>query len=112
MTPLTVNDLLLDSRFELVSESPSHPIEIEGYYIGDLLSFVMAKAGRGQLWLTVQTHPNVIAVASLLELSAVMIVEDAPIPEETINVAKEKGIALFKTSCTAVEILQSLPRLN
>lgn len=107
-----MNDLVLDSRFELVSESLSSSEEIQGYYVGDLLSFVMAKATKGQMWLTVQTHPNVIAIASLLELSAVMIVESAAIPEETITMAKEKGIAIVTTKCPAVEVIQTLPRLG
>lgn len=107
-----MNDLVLDSRFELVSESLSSSEEIQGYYVGDLLSFVIAKATKGQMWLTVQTHPNVIAIASLLELSAVMIVEGAVIPEETIIMAKEKDIAIVKTECPAVEVIQTLPRLG
>ena len=107
-----MNDLVLDSRFELVSESLSSSEEIQGYYVGDLLSFVIAKATKGQMWLTVQTHPNVIAIASLLELSAVMIVEGAVIPEETIIMAKEKDIAIVKTECPVVEVIQTLPRLG
>lgn len=107
-----MNDLVLDSRFELVSESLFSSEEIQGYYVGDLLSFVMARATKGQMWLTVQTHPNVIAIASLLELSAVMIVEDPTIPEETITMAKENGVAIVKTVCPAVEVIQTLPRLG
>lgn len=103
-----VNEILQDPQFELVSELPKDSVKIEGYYVGDLLSYVMAKASKGQLWLTVQAHPNVLAVASLLELSAVMVVEDADIPQETIQTAKEKGIILMKTACTAVEALKSL----
>ena len=101
-----MNEILQDPRFELVGELPKDPVKIEGYYVGDLLSYVMAS--KGQLWLTVQAHPNVLAVASLLELSAVMVVEDAEIPQETIETAQEKGIILMKTACPAVEALRAL----
>ena len=42
-------------------------------YTCDLLSWVMAHGTAGMAWVTVQTHMNVIAVASLMEMSAVII---------------------------------------
>lgn len=112
MNRLTLGELLSDSRFKLIYGEKLQNTFIEGYYIGDLLSFVMGKAKKGQLWLTVQTHPNVIAIASLLELSGVLIVEDAQIPLETIQLAKENGVILIQTGSNAVEVIQSLLSLN
>lgn len=109
---MTLDQVLLDSRFKLICGEQTHSQEVSGYYIGDLLSFVMGKAKKGQLWLTVQTHPNVIAIASLLELSGVIIVEEAHIPEETIQLAKENQVTLIQTSCDAVEVLQALLSLS
>ena len=81
---------------------------IEGIYVGDLLSFVMANAKPNQLWLTVQTHPNIIAIASLLELSAVIVVSGVEIPQETIDLANEQGILLISSVLDAVEIIKLL----
>ena len=86
--------------------------DIQDVYIGDLLSFVMGKAKKGQLWLTVQAHPNVIAIASLLELSGVIVLEGVKIPEETIQLAKEHKIALMQTNSSAVEMIQALLSLS
>ena len=44
-------------------------------YTCDLLSWVMAHGKKGMAWITVQTHMNVIAVASLMEMSAVILPE-------------------------------------
>lgn len=105
---MTLSQILSDSRLTLVYGEELETMLIEGYYIGDLLSFVMAKAKKGQLWLTVQAHPNVIAIASLLELSGVIVLEGVKIPEETIQLAKEHKVTLMQTESSAVEILQFL----
>ena len=60
---MEVKMIVNDSRFRQMSldvELENKPIE--GIYVGDLLSFVMANAKPNQLWLTVQTHPNIIAI--------------------------------------------------
>ena len=67
---LTLSQVLLDSRLTLICGEDLEITQVEGFYIGDLLSFVMGKAKKGRLWLTVQAHPNVITIASLLELKS------------------------------------------
>ena len=44
-------------------------LEVTGAYCGDLLSDVMANAAKGELWLTIQSHQNIVAVAVLKELA-------------------------------------------
>ena len=90
MMSVKFNEILYDSRFRVLSKGVNlHSVTVSGLYVGDLLSFVMAKAKPGQIWLTIQAHPNVIAVASLINLSAVIVVEGVDIPQETIDVANE-----------------------
>ncbi|MBQ1785882.1 MAG: hypothetical protein II005_04045 [Turicibacter sp.] len=106
---MEVKMIVNDSRFRQMSldvELENKPIE--GIYVGDLLSFVMANAKPNQLWLTVQTHPNIIAIASLLELSAVIVVSGIEIPQETIDLANEQGILLISSVLDAVEIIKLL----
>jgi len=73
-------------------------VEITGGYASDLLSCVMAGARAGNIWVTLQAHPNVIAVASLVELSAVIITEGVSPDPETIHRAQETGIPLLTTA--------------
>ena len=106
---MEVKMIVNDSRFRQMSldvELENKPIE--GIYVGDLLSFVMANAKPNQLWLTVQTHPNIIAIASLLDLSAVIVVSGVEIPQETIDLANEQGILLISSVLDAVEIIKLL----
>ncbi|MBW1720894.1 MAG: serine kinase [Deltaproteobacteria bacterium] len=78
--------------------------EIEAGYCGDLLSDVMANAPRGAVWLTVQSHQNIVAVAVLREMAAVILVNGRPPDEETKAKAEEEGIPIFVTSRGAYEM--------
>ncbi|HDQ35045.1 MAG TPA: serine kinase [Chloroflexi bacterium] len=69
--------------------------EVKGGYIADLLSCVMAGAQPDQLWFTLQTHLNIVAVASLLGIAAIVVTEGAVIPQETIDKAEQEGIPLL-----------------
>jgi hypothetical protein len=66
-------------------------------YASDLLSCVMAGAAENGLWITLQAHGNIVAVAALLGLSAVIITENAMPDETTIAKANEEGITLLAT---------------
>lgn len=66
-------------------------------YVSDLLSCVMAKAVRHALWVTLQAHTNIVAVAALLELSAVIITEGAEPDQATIQKANQEDVVLLST---------------
>jgi hypothetical protein len=66
-------------------------------YTSDLLSCVMAGAKHQGIWITLQSHINIVAVAALLDLSAVIITENALPDEGTINKANSEGITLLAT---------------
>jgi serine kinase of HPr protein (carbohydrate metabolism regulator) len=79
-------------------------IEIEGVYIGDLLSIVMSKAKKNYAWITIQTHINIVAVAELLELSCIIVVENMEVDNDTLDKAKELKIPIFKTKESAYQM--------
>lgn len=69
--------------------------EVAGAYVSDLLSDVMAHAHSGSVWITIQTHQNVIAVASLLNLAAVILAGGHRAGPETIAKAESAGIPVY-----------------
>lgn len=91
---MTVGELIDSGLFKPLSVS--HPErEINGAYIGDLLSWVMGRAETDNAWITIMSNVNVIAVASLTDVACVIFAEGV-IPEESIiATAKEKGINLI-----------------
>lgn len=79
-------------------------IEVEGVYIGDLLSIVMSKAKKNYAWITIQTHLNIVAVAELLELACIIVVENMDVANDTLEKAKELNIPIYKTSESAYKM--------
>ncbi len=75
--------------------------EIEAGYCGDLLSDVMGNCPRKAVWLTVQSHQNIVAVAVLREISAIILVNGRLPDEETKARADDEGIPILVTSMQA-----------
>jgi hypothetical protein len=77
-------------------------------YTSDLLSCVMAGAKHGAVWVTLQAHLNIVAVAALLEMSAVIITEGAQPDAATIDKANTEGITLLATDQQSFEVVGRL----
>lgn len=75
-----------------------------GGYSSDLLSCVMAGAKRGHLWITLQAHLNIIAIAALNELAAIIITENAQPDPASIARANQQGVILLSSSRPTYEI--------
>lgn len=80
--------------------------DVSGIYYGDLLSWVMSHAKENEAWITVQTHVNIVAVASLLNLSGIIIPEGIKVDEETIEKANTMDVPIFSTQLNAYEIFK------
>jgi len=78
--------------------------EVAKGYCGDLLSDVMANADKGSLWVTIQGHQNVVAVAVLRDLAGIIMANGRTPDEETISKANEEGIPILLSSLPAFTI--------
>ena len=85
--------------------------EIKGGYTSDLLSDVMGYADAGHVRITLQTHKNVMAVASLKELAAVILVKGFAPDEDTAELARQEQISILGTTEQAFELSGRLYRL-
>jgi hypothetical protein len=75
-----------------------------GGYSSDLLSCVMAGAKKGQLWITLQAHLNIVAVAALNELTAIIITENAQPDAASIAKANQQDVILLSTAQSTYEV--------
>lgn len=91
----------LDGIKPLVLSEPDR--EIEGVYIGDLLSWVMGRAGEGEAWITIMSNINILAVASLSDVSCIVLAEGVTLEDDVINTAKEKGINIVSSELSTFE---------
>jgi predicted transcriptional regulator len=78
--------------------------EVTGCYISDLLSDVMAHAQAGELWITLQTHPNIVAVASLKNLAGIIITNKRIPEEETLRKAEDERIPIAVSPSSTFEV--------
>ena len=81
---------------------------IQGGYCGDLLSDVMANAPDGCIWLTVQTHQNIVSVAVLHEMAAIVLTGGHAPDPETIAKAEEEGVPILMWPQSAYDLAGQL----
>ncbi len=78
--------------------------KVTGGYVSDLLSDVMGNADAGEIWITLQTHKNVMAIASLKDLAAIILVSDHKPEQDTAIQSNEEEIPILGTSLPTFEI--------
>ncbi len=101
---MTIQKIITDLKLECVTSSDNLKTEISGCYTSDLLSDVIANAKKDYIWITLQTHINIIAVAKLKELAAIIIVKDKEIDKDTLDKANEENIVLLKSDLNAYKV--------
>lgn len=109
---LELKEIISILDLTVVDRSIGLDSEVTGGYASDLLSHVMGQAEPGDLWITIQTHQNIVAVASLIGLAGIVIVDGAKLDEETITKAKEEEIPLLTTELSAYEVAGQLYKLG
>ncbi len=97
----------LVEKFDLVVKAGVDRLdnEITGGYASDLLSDVLANSKEGNIWITLQIHQNILAIASLKELSGIILINGRRPEEETIKKAEEEKIPLLVSNLTSFELI-------
>lgn len=108
---MTVADVVKVLGLEVLSGAGGLDREVTGGYVSDLLSDVMGNADAGDLWITLQTHKNVMAIASLKDLAAVILVSGHEPDDNTARQSDEENIPVLGTSMSTFEITGKLYEL-
>jgi predicted transcriptional regulator len=102
---VTVRDIVDKLGCEVAAGSRKLDSRISFGYSSDLLSDVMAVAGPGDIWVTVQTHQNIVAVGSLTGISAIVVTGGADPAPETVSKADEEGVPILTTEKPSFEVI-------
>lgn len=86
--------------------------EVKGCYIGDLLSLVMSRAECDNIWITIQTNVNIVAVATLTDVSCIFIAEGFEPDENTVKRAEEQGVMIIGGEVSAYQAAAKLVELG
>ena len=104
---MTVKQLAEENGFKILA-FPCPEKEVKGAYIGDLLSWVMGRAESDNAWITIMSNINVLAVASLVDVSCVILAEGVVLDDDTIATANEKSVNILSSDLSAFEIASKL----
>ena len=105
---MNLQKLIDELALEVVTGHTGTDREVTIGYASDLLSDVMAHAKPGALWVTLQIHQNIIAVATIKELAAIIIVQGREIEKETLEKARAEGMCLLRTALSTFNIVGKL----
>jgi predicted transcriptional regulator len=95
---MTTEQVVKELGLKVFTGEAMDSTELHGGYVSDLLSDVMGHAREGELWITLQSHINVLAIASLKELAGVLLVKGIEPEKVVVEKAREEGIVLLGTS--------------
>ena len=108
---MTVQDIVSQLNLKICSGEKGLQREIKGGYTSDLLSDVMGHAQEGDVWITIQTHKNVMAIASLKEIAAIILVKGHVPEEDTLEASNNENIPILSTPLQTFEITGQLYKL-
>ena len=103
---MTTKDVI--EKIGLKSLSKFEDRDVDGVFVSDMLSDVMAGAKSGNLWVTVQTHKSIVPAANLVDVSAIIITSGKNVPQETIDLANQHDIAVLSTELPSFELVGKL----
>ncbi len=86
--------------------------EVTGGYVSDLLSDVLGNAREGFIWITLQVHLNIVAVASLKGLSGIILVNNRMPGEETLKKGRDENIPILTSTLPTFELVGRLYALG
>ena len=101
---MVVNDIVNKLDLKIFNKNANLSLEVTGGFVGDLLSHVMGNSDEGQVWVTVQTHKNVLAIASLNDLSAIILIDNQLPDPKMLEAAEEEGIPVLGCDKSAFEL--------
>ena len=107
---MTVNELKDKLNLKVLVEDDLDR-EVCDCYIGDLLSWVMGRAPADSAWLTVMGNINSIAVATLADVSCIILVENAALDDNARAKAEMHGVNILTTEENSYKIAVELSRL-
>ncbi len=108
---MKLNDLVEELSLEAKTFKEGLQNEITGAYVSDLLSDVMGNSKKGEVWVTLQTHLNIVAVAGHAGLAGIIIVGDRQIAEPVLQKAESEKITIMSTPLSTFETAGKLYQL-
>lgn len=83
---------------------------VRGGYCGDLLSHALATAKPGDVWITIQHHANIVAVAQVTGIAAVVLAGGAAASDDVVERARAAGVTILTSPDSAFVLCSRIDR--
>jgi predicted transcriptional regulator len=107
----TLKDIKEKLKLKVLACEPLLSGQIKGGYTGDMLSDVLAHSNEGDIWITVQVHMNILAVAAMKGHSAILVAYGKKMDEETLRKAEEEKVVVLSTELGSFEAGAKISKL-
>ena len=101
---MILKEIIEKLELELCCGAGDLDVDVVGGYTSDLLSDVLANSNEGDLWITLQIHPNIVAIAGMKGLAGVVIINGRKPEKETLDRAEQNGIRILASTMTAFDL--------
>ncbi len=108
---MTLKRIIEELNLKIVGGENGLNNKVTGCYVSDLLSDVMGFADEGEIWITLQTHINVMAIASLKDLAAIILVKGFEPEADTLQKSNEENIPILITEDNTFDVAGKLYEL-
>lgn len=102
---MKISDFIKNTNYKLITKANYDDKDIKGCYTGDLLSWVMSKAEAGDVWATVMSNINIIAVAALTDVACIVLTEGVTLDDEVLSKADSRGIVVLTTDKKSSDVV-------
>lgn len=109
---MTLNEMAEKLNLDVRSAKGSLEREVSGGYASDLLSDVLANSQEGNIWVTLQIHQNIVAIASIKDLAGIILVNKREPEQETVEKAEKENIVIMVSELPAFELIGRLYKLG
>jgi len=107
-----VSDLVKSFELKIRAAKDRLHEEVTGGYASDLLSDVIAHSHKGNIWITIQNHPNIVAVATMKELAGIILTGGREPDADTVQKADEEGIPILVSPLFTFELVGRLYQIG
>jgi predicted transcriptional regulator len=101
---MTLAELVKKIGCEIMTGDVNLDKDINDGYVSDLLSDVIGNIKENSIWITIQRHINILGVAKLKEVTAILIPRNLQVEDNIIEKAREEGVAILRDSRSAFEL--------
>lgn len=109
---MKLRDIVMELDLLVHTGEAELDVDVAGGYCSDLMSDVIANAEQGELWMTLQVHQNIVAVAVLKSLCGIILVNDREPEKETIEKAETENLPLMTSPLSTFQLAGRLFELG